>query len=353
LTDNIASRIMTMHFLPQFRALCCAVLVAVFANIPLAFGEEFSLCVKVADTSGSAIAGAGLKLRVSGVAGQTAANGVFCLKGTVDARWRAKDGRRARTLFIRNGSFFSGRLDGRPFEVYSLQGRPFRAVSADGQNQTRNGSQAAIIRLRADGSEIITKAIVARHVNSIVGAAEQTTHRQKLYKNAGAMAAQDTLEAWADGYNAERFAVAKLNDTIEIVLQDVVCPSKALHPDTTDPTNPLYQVISPNGGELFYVGEECTVTVTSASYGEAVLRLSLGDLVVGETFEIPGKNTSFDPSDTVSFSFTIPASLANPIGQQVSLVSDSCFIRMGDYRTTVPPGYVDQSDCYFRIRDSN
>jgi hypothetical protein len=134
------------------------------------------------------------------------------------------------------------------------------------------------------------------------------------------------------------------------------CP----HPDTiqhTDPLDPAYRIISPNGGETFHIGQQCTVRVTSQRSGSAELRVVIGRYrFTPPPFDVFAAYLEGNTSvDTVIFA--IPDSFVytsfNTTTQQVdttklSSVTDSCFIEIADYNH---PQYLDYSDCYFRIKN--
>ncbi|MBD3421167.1 MAG: hypothetical protein GF398_13710 [Chitinivibrionales bacterium] len=123
--------------------------------------------------------------------------------------------------------------------------------------------------------------------------------------------------------------------------------------DTLDPNDPQYRVVRPNGGEVCYVGEQCTVTVASAIDGNAAVNIWIGD----NAFGVPGIAQSINPRRDSSFVFTVPEYFYkpgawNPVTQQyetvaVSAVSDSCVIEIIDYSISK---YVDYSDDYFSIQ---
>lgn len=132
----------------------------------------------------------------------------------------------------------------------------------------------------------------------------------------------------------------------------LVCP----HAEPSRPFDdfdPQYRIVSPNGGEVFEVGQACSVQVTSKRAGNAMLLIVIGR----HSFSIPGLDHSLvTPADSLVV-FTMPDSFAmveyDPIEQQnvtrsYASVTDSCLVRILDYQEE---NYTDYSDCYFAIRD--
>jgi hypothetical protein len=110
-----------------------------------------------------------------------------------------------------------------------------------------------------------------------------------------------------------------------------------------DSSNPVYTVVSPNGGEIFHGNETCTVKVSSARPGNAILFLLLDN---GRYNVMLSTEHSFNPQKDSLFIFVIPDTF-DMYGTKVSSVSDSCIIRIEDYST--PTQYYDESDGYFQI----
>jgi len=131
-----------------------------------------------------------------------------------------------------------------------------------------------------------------------------------------------------------------------------VCP----HAEQTGPVDafdPQYRIISPNGGEIFQIGQPCSVRVSSRQYGQAILEIVIGR----RNFPVPGLNRSITLPEDSLIVFTVPESLSvpayDPVAQQTALrsystVSDSCLIKITDYQNGE---YVDYSDCYFTVRE--
>lgn len=129
-----------------------------------------------------------------------------------------------------------------------------------------------------------------------------------------------------------------------------------LYPPTEpiDEFDPAYRIISPNGGETFYIGDQCTVLVTSrGSGGSAKVNFVIGryHLNLPPSYDVMGANLSGnDAVDT--FIYTIPDSFGYVTPDletyKVSSVTDSCVMRFENYNN---PGYVDYSDYCFRIKN--
>jgi hypothetical protein len=114
-------------------------------------------------------------------------------------------------------------------------------------------------------------------------------------------------------------------------------------PDTgvvNPPTNnPGYRVLSPNGGEVFGVGDTCTIQVTAQHPAEAKMLLSFQDGLV--EIALPGLNHTIDPTKDTAVSFVIPDS-ANGF----SLASSCVKVVLQDYNIA---SYRDESDSCFSI----
>jgi hypothetical protein len=120
--------------------------------------------------------------------------------------------------------------------------------------------------------------------------------------------------------------------------------------DTGNALDPHYHVVSPNGGEQFFVGQACTVTVTSQHDANAGIRLKLHN---GKySIPVPGMTLSINPHVDSMFIFTIPDSFSIDQGGgltfRVSSVSDSCRICVLDY--IISTGFQDCSDNFFSIK---
>lgn len=118
--------------------------------------------------------------------------------------------------------------------------------------------------------------------------------------------------------------------------------------------DPEYRIISPNGGELFHVGEQCSVVVTAVRQAKAVLKLKFGRY----TLKIPEAGVAINPYEDTLHVFTIRATYQreeyNPVSGEVetvnlSPVSDKCKIVVEDYNV---PVIDDESDDYFSIAPS-
>lgn len=109
-----------------------------------------------------------------------------------------------------------------------------------------------------------------------------------------------------------------------------------------------YQVIAPNGGEAFHVGDSLRVLAASGQNdSEAVLELAVFRDGKSTFVAVPGTpRTSIDLRAKCHWDFLIPDS-AGASGRRVSLVSDSVKIRVARYNQE---GFVyDYSDAFFSI----
>jgi hypothetical protein len=119
-------------------------------------------------------------------------------------------------------------------------------------------------------------------------------------------------------------------------------------PPPLDAFDPEFRIISPNGGEVFHVGDQCTVKVRSLRpVPSALIFVDIGGKSLWPppfsvmTAELPGDST------INAVIFTVPDSFTTYGGSQVYSVSDSCLITITDYKTET---YTDFSDCYFSIK---
>jgi hypothetical protein len=124
-----------------------------------------------------------------------------------------------------------------------------------------------------------------------------------------------------------------------------VCPYPQAGP--IDMFDPQYRVIRPNGGEIFYVGEQCTVVVHSAVAANAVLSLR----IAGGHYSYPlrGAMGTINPYIDTMIVFTAQDTFVVRDTIKTCMISDSCYIALTDYEVSVN-GYRDYSDCYFAIR---
>ena len=92
------------------------------------------------------------------------------------------------------------------------------------------------------------------------------------------------------------------NPTCESTVDTVVNPN-------FDMLNPLYRILEPNGGEIFSIGQACTVRVTSVRPGKAMLELSISAGKIQAL--LPGFLSSINPQIDSLFIFQIPDSIGN------------------------------------------
>ena len=102
-------------------------------------------------------------------------------------------------------------------------------------------------------------------------------------------------------------------------------------------------MIFPNGGEIFHVGDQCTVKVASVRPGNATLHLylerGLYDVSLTTTH-------GFNPQTDSMFIVEIPDTF-DIHGETVSALSGECTVKIADY--SEPTLYFDESDGYFKI----
>jgi hypothetical protein len=114
--------------------------------------------------------------------------------------------------------------------------------------------------------------------------------------------------------------------------------------------DPLYRVVRPNGGEIFHVGEQCTVIVHSEVPANAILLLRVR--AGRSSYPLRGSLGSINPFADTMCIFTVPDSfdvLSGGNTTRANAISDSCYIALNDYEMS-SNGYHDYSDCYFGIR---
>jgi len=119
---------------------------------------------------------------------------------------------------------------------------------------------------------------------------------------------------------------------------------------------PGYRVVSPNGGEHFVVGDTIDVMISSKSDGLVDILLYFG----AHSARIPGFSGSVNPREQNLVRFVVPGTLPIRVWDaqssisktiHVSLVSDSCKIKIMDYLEGSE--YFDFSDRYFSIGNSS
>lgn len=131
--------------------------------------------------------------------------------------------------------------------------------------------------------------------------------------------------------------VAYINPACESTVDTFINPN-------LDLLNPLYRIIEPNGGEVFSIGQICTIRVTSVREGKAMLKMSISSGKIQAL--LPGFVSSINPQTDSLFIFQIPDSI-NTGGQSYSTISSQCKILIVDYTN---PSYKDESDQFFEIR---
>jgi hypothetical protein len=148
-----------------------------------------------------------------------------------------------------------------------------------------------------------------------------------------------------------------------VLLIGVLCapskpgPNRCPHyppPPPVDDFDPAIRIISPNGGEVFHVGDQCTVKVRSRyPVQSAVVYVDIGGIsmtppssfpVLGAA--LPGDSSTGNSAVNAAI-FTVSEYDSMRGGGNAYGVSDSCLITFTEYR---PPYYSDTSDCYFSIK---
>jgi hypothetical protein len=139
------------------------------------------------------------------------------------------------------------------------------------------------------------------------------------------------------------------------------CPLFPQRTVPVDAADPMIRIVSPNGGEVYHIGQQCTVKVCSryTPMGGAELRICIGDKFYSTKDYAPapmyvnpmnGDSAEFaDHKDSVVIAnvFTIPDTFYEVSGtDKISSVTDKCLIQISAYGA---PYYPDSSDCYFSI----
>jgi hypothetical protein len=157
-----------------------------------------------------------------------------------------------------------------------------------------------------------------------------------------------------------------------VLLAGVLCspskpnPNRCPHspqPAPIDAFDPWFRIISPNGGEVFHVGQQCTVKVCSRyrPSGGADMRFVIGGKAYTTWQYYPGPmNVNSMQGDSAEIalhgdSVVIANIFATPdtlyqldtnAEIKISSISDECVLVIGSYN---PQYYPDTSDCYFSI----
>ncbi len=127
---------------------------------------------------------------------------------------------------------------------------------------------------------------------------------------------------------------------------ELICPYKDDSP-VDDPENPIYEVVSPNGGEQFAVNDTVTIQTRSDYMGEAELYLVIGKHKFGLS-----EGSFFTGNEPTTHTFVMPSSfdVANPSAPTgvttISTLTDSAVIQLVHYDNGA---WYDYSDCYFSI----
>jgi hypothetical protein len=178
----------------------------------------------------------------------------------------------------------------------------------------------------------------------------QAASRPLLKRRAGGATAY--VVATHPDYNGASAEAPDARDTIDFVLGAKACDTSiAMDPGEWD-----YRVRFPNGGEVFYTGEKCTIRVSAAIGANASIRVFVGPAGI-KSFTPEELESSFDPHADSLVTVNIPRyyaekrwvdSLEAFVTDSISPVSDSCLLQLFDYDND---GYGDFSDCFFAIRE--
>jgi hypothetical protein len=113
-----------------------------------------------------------------------------------------------------------------------------------------------------------------------------------------------------------------------------------------DRYDPNYQILAPNGGEQYRVGDTLCVRVSASRSARAVIYIHIDK----ERIMLPTLETAFNPFVTAEFSWKIPASIEK-VGlngvRQISLITSNARVEIADYDESW--GRTDFSDSSFAI----
>jgi hypothetical protein len=143
--------------------------------------------------------------------------------------------------------------------------------------------------------------------------------------------------------------------------EDTWVPACLRLQDTAQPldsiNDPQYRIISPNGGETFHAGQQCTVIASSRLSGSAQIYVLIGRYkLTPPGFDVYAKYMAGNGAVDTAI-FTVPDTFFiigyNSVTQQndttrLSSSTDSCSIEIDNY---AHPQYRDFSDCCFRIKN--
>jgi hypothetical protein len=173
------------------------------------------------------------------------------------------------------------------------------------------------------------------------------------------------VRAYIAGIVGRRYG--RLAFIISVLLTAVLCsPSKpgpnhcphSPQPPPIDAFDPWIRIISPNGGEVFHVGDQCTLKVRSRyPVSSTLVLVNIGGKSLSPTpaayvplggAPLPGDSAAGAAGDSTinAVIFTVPDSFSQQLGGNVYGVSDECLITINAY---APPYYGDTSNCYFSI----
>ncbi|MBD3393501.1 MAG: hypothetical protein GF418_15300 [Chitinivibrionales bacterium] len=165
-----------------------------------------------------------------------------------------------------------------------------------------------------------------------------------------AYASADTFTYTARDSKSGESPAATVVIAITPVVADMICP----HAPDGDVSNDPYRIVSPNGGEVYRIGDTITVHIHVNTNMNTNMTIVFGPDGLYK-FTPPGIG-GFDAYEDSIQTFVVPEyfeqQVWNPdIGdfemEQISPVSDSCLMRVADYEDLVR----DYSDCYFAIRE--
>jgi hypothetical protein len=335
---------------------------AAAAALPVS-AVEVSYNGVVKDKAGEPIEGSRVRLVDSGISDVTDASGRYKISGTLDAAERPV---RAVTSRLKlHGGNVVFRVDRRARVVVGLFDTRGRQVAAlvdalldRGEHRVRvpfvaAGSQVYLVRMSQDSRTLAVQVVslVDGRAGRTAPCPHSTPSAPRPVRKAAAGGATAYLVATHPDYNGASAEAADAQDTIDFVLGARLCDTSI----AMDPGEWSYAVRFPNGGEVFYTGEKCTIEVSAAIGANASIRIFVGPGGI-KSFTPDELESSFDPHADSLLTVNIPRyygekrwvdSLEAFVTDSISPVSDSCLLQLFDYDNE---GYGDFSDCFFAIR---
>ena len=324
-----------------------------------ALGTDIAISGTVKDSDNKPIPGARIRIVDAGISTVAGSDGAYQVQGTLSAkalRYAAYT-----SLIALQGCSVRLTLAEKQYvrmELFDVRGRRV-LVLADGRmpaGETRInmphaelGSRIHLLRLRT-GSRFASYRLLPLDGRFRLHKTHGENSGSRRMAKRGATEVIGYVVASHGDYKGEGVAITEENATVNFTLTKLICPK------ITPTIGPMeYEIVSPNGGEVFYTGEVCTLKVAAGKNANGTASLIFGpDGLM--SFAIPGLANSFNPARDSIQPFTVPEffleerwdeELQKIVADTIPAVSDSCIIELLDYD---PTGYGDYSDCFFTIK---